>query len=92
MRVDAAELPVLESGRADAEEPVQHHCEEHSRGVRGDVRMGAGMKGRNGKKELVYSPVLKVNRVANVHFRWPLCQSVPLGASSPGFCIKHVSS
>ena len=34
-----------------------------------DVRMGAGMKGRNGKKELVYSPVLKVNRVANVHFQ-----------------------
>lgn len=31
--------------------------------------MGAGMKGRNGKKELVYSPVLKVNRVANVHFQ-----------------------
>lgn len=30
---------------------------------------GAGMKGRNGKKELVYSPVLKVNRVANVHFQ-----------------------
>ena len=27
------------------------------------------MKGRNGKKELVYSPVLKVNRVANVHFQ-----------------------
>lgn len=69
MRVDAAELPVLESGRADAAEPVQHHREEHSRGVRGDVRMGAGMKGRNGKKELVYSPVLKVNRVANVHFQ-----------------------
>ena len=27
-----------------------------------------GVTGRNGKRELVYSPVLKVNRVANIEF------------------------
>ena len=32
------------------------------------LRLRGGVIGRNGKRELVYSPVLKVNRVANIEF------------------------
>ena len=32
------------------------------------LRLQRGVIGRNGKRELVYSPVLKVNRVANIEF------------------------
>ena len=69
LKIDAAELSLFESGCTDTAEFVEYHCEEYSGSVRGNVKIGVEMKGRNGKKEFVYSPVLKVNRVANVHFQ-----------------------